>query len=306
MLTLDQLLEGLTVDVQPFAICEARGLGVIDLGTRDTATLHYVLAGAGAFTVAGVPEVQARTGTILITPNRVRHQVQAKANARCKALICAPLEPGWQNHQIGQGKNGIIVACGEISAGYRGIAGLFDYLQVPLVCHLGENDAVKMALDQILSEFAIPKAGSRSLIGALMQQCMIHILRQTNDTVSANIQWLTAAHDPRLWRTFTAIIDHPEVPHTLDSLAEIAQMSRSSFADHFKQVFGRGAIDLLKQARVQQAARLLLSSQRSIKMITRDVGYASRSHLSRAFHDHFGCSPADYRVQHNQANQPAE
>jgi AraC-like DNA-binding protein len=82
-------------------------------------------------------------------------------------------------------------------------------------------------------------------------------------------------------------------------------MSRSSFAGYFKQAFGRGAIDLLKQARLRLAARLLLSSQRSIKTITRDVGYASRSPFSRAFHDHFGQSPLDYRMAHHWSDQQA-
>ena len=299
------MLDGLTVEVEPFAICEARGLGVIDLGSLDHATLHYVLAGSGTFTMAGLPDIQTDRGTILITPARVEHRLQAKVNTKCEALICAPLTGDWRLHRAGQGDNGIVVACSEISLGYRGVDGLFNYLQAPLVCDLGENDAVKMALDQILAEFAEPKVGSRSLVRALMQQCMIHILRQTIASAPSRIQWLTAAHDARLWRTYTAIADHPEASHTLDSLAKIAQMSRSSFAEHFKQAFGRGAIDLLKQARLRLAARLLLSSQRSIKTITRDVGYASRSHFSRAFHDHFGQSPLDYRMAHHWSDQQA-
>ncbi|MCP4251116.1 MAG: AraC family transcriptional regulator, partial [bacterium] len=47
MLTLDQVLDGLTVEVTPFALCEARGDGLLDLGARDSATLHYVLSGSG-------------------------------------------------------------------------------------------------------------------------------------------------------------------------------------------------------------------------------------------------------------------
>lgn len=298
MLTLDQMLDGLTVEVQPFAICEARGSGSIDLGATDHATLHYVLAGAGTFNIVGVADVPTSSGTIVITPARVPHRVQAAPNVKCETLICTTLDADWRLHTTGKGANGIVVACSEISVGYRGIEGLFDYLQAPLICHLDDNDAVKIALEQVLSELAAPKAGSRLLVRALMQQCMIYILRQTSLAAPSEIHWLTAAHDVRLWRAVTAIIDHPEALHTLGTLAENAQMSRSSFASHFKQAFGRGPIDLLKQVRLQLAARLLTSSQRSIKTIARNVGYDSRSYFSRAFQDRYGKSPTNFRDTH--------
>jgi len=298
MLTLDQILEGLTVDVTPFAICEARGAGVIDLGSRDCATLHYVLSGSGTFSMLGLPDIQCPGGTIVITPARVPHRLQAKANARCESLTCAPLDADWQIHKAGQGNDGIIVACSEVTIGYRGIEGLFDYLSAPLVCGLENNEALRLSLEQVLKEFAAPRPGSRSLVRALMLQCMIHILRQTSTVSPTQLQWITAAHDARLWRAVKAIFDHPESSHTLETLAETAQMSRSAFAEHFKQAFARGPIDLLKQVRLQLAAHLLISSERSIKSVTRDVGYASRSYFSRAFHDHFGMSPAEYRAVH--------
>lgn len=299
MLELDQMLDGLTVEVQPFAICEARGDGAIDLGVRDRATLHYVLCGAGTFTTPGVPDIQSRGGTILITPAHDNHRLKAKADASCEVFSCTPVGRDWQTLKAGEGRNGVIVACSEIALGYRGIEGLFDYLQAPLICHLDESDGLKMALEQILREFAEPQAGSRSLVRVLMQQCMIHILRQVSASAPEQLHWLTAANDPRLWRALTAIFDHPEAPHTLETLAETAQMSRSSFAAKFKQVLGRGPIDLLKHARLQLAARLLISSERSVKTITRDVGYGSRSYFSRAFQDRFGLSPAGYRDSHN-------
>jgi AraC-like DNA-binding protein len=296
MPTLDQMLDGLTVEVQPFAICEARGDSVIDLGARENATLHYVLAGTGTFTMVGSPDIASRSGTIMITPRQVPHHVRAVANGKCQTLACGPLADDWRVHQVGDGDHGIIVACSEISVDYRGVAGLFNYLQAPLICHLNDTDAVKLALEQILSELSNPKAGSKTLVRVLMQQCMIHILRETSTMDPSRIQWLTAARDIRLWRTFTAILDHPAASHTLDSLAELAGMSRSSFADHFKQAFGRGAIDLLKLARLQMGARLLVSSDHSIKTITREIGYASRSHFSRTFHANYGQSPVDYRA----------
>jgi AraC-like DNA-binding protein len=295
MLTLNQVLDGLTIEAQPFAICEARGDNVIDLGAREHATLHYVLSGTGTFALSGYSDFVSDDGTILIAPANTHHRLRAQRNSKCEALKCAPLAGDWQLHQSGSGDAGVIVACSEITLGYRDVEGLFDYLQAPLVCDVAENGALKIALDQVIGELAEPQIGSHSLVRALMQQCMIHILRHASATAPDAIQWLTAVHDERLWRAVRAIFDHPEAPHTLDDLAETAQMSRTSFAEHFKQAFDRGPIDLLKEVRLRWAARLLVTTDLSTKAISRQIGYDSRSYFSRAFHEQFGSSPADFR-----------
>ena len=72
-------------------------------------------------------------------------------------------------------------------------------------------------------------------------------------------------------------------------------MSRSSFAEHFKATFGRGPMELVKETRLRQAARLLLTTDSSVKRIAHQVGYTSRSYFTRAFTAAYGASPADYR-----------
>jgi len=285
------------MEVMPFALCEARGGTRLDLGSRDHATMHYVLAGVGVFSIANWPDVIAQTGTVLITPPSTKETLRANSHSECEALVCTPLDPQWQVHRSGAGRNGIIVACGEISASYRGIEGLFNYLQEPLVTDLHEHAGLQSALELILNELATPKAGSRSLVRALMQQCMIHILRRYGGIDQSPLAWLAAAQDERLWLAVKQMLDLPQEPHSLESLAKIAQMSRSSFAEHFKASFGQGPIEFLKRIRMGRAARLLAATDMSIKAITRNIGYGSRSYFSRAFHQAYGLSPADYRAR---------
>ncbi len=298
MFTLDQMLEGLAVEVMPFALCEARGGAMLDLGERRHATMHYVIGGAGMFDIAGWPGVVAEAGTILITPPSSRERLWDCRRADCGALSCAPLDPGWQLHSRGIGQSGIIVACGEISASYHGISNLFDHLQEPLVIHLARAQGMASVLDQILDETAAPKPGSRTLVRLLMQQCVIQIIREYGDISHSPLAWLAAVRDEKLWRAVEAMMQEPRAPHTLDSLAALAHMSRSSFADRFKSVFDRGPIDFLKHLRLQQAARMLRTTDLSIKAISRNIGYNSRSYFSRAFHDAYGVSPVEFRSGH--------
>ena len=298
MLTLDQILDGLHLEVMPFALCEARGDGLLDLGVRSQATLHYVLDGSGVFNVAGWPAINAAAGTVLISPPSANDSLRASGSGRCEPLVCAPLVTDWLIRQVGEGETGVIVACGEISASYRGIDGLFNYLQEPLQTWLAEHDGLKSALHQLLDELARPRAGSKALVRALMQQCMIHILRQYGEIGDSPLLWMAAAQDDRLWRAVEVMLTEPKAQHSLESLSAIAQMSRSSFAEHFKASFGHGPIDLLKQIRMRLAARMLIGTDMSIKAVTREIGYASRSYFSRAFQEVYGLSPADYRLAH--------
>jgi AraC-like DNA-binding protein len=111
------------------------------------------------------------------------------------------------------------------------------------------------------------------------------------------LPWLSALADPRLARVVETILNHPEQHHTLELLASVAHMSRSTFARHFEQCFGRTAMDYVRDVRLRRAAQLLRLGGQSVDSVASKVGFASRSHFSRAFHDQFGCSPIDFRKQ---------
>jgi AraC-like DNA-binding protein len=74
-------------------------------------------------------------------------------------------------------------------------------------------------------------------------------------------------------------------------------MSRSTFARHFEQHFGRTPMDYLRDTRLRRGAQLLRTGGLSIDGIAGKVGFASRSHFSRAFQQQFGCSPSEFRKQ---------
>jgi transcriptional regulator GlxA family with amidase domain len=91
------------------------------------------------------------------------------------------------------------------------------------------------------------------------------------------------------------VLEHPERDHSLESLAELATMSRSAFADQFRAVFGRTPMAFLRDVRLRRGAELLRSTDLTIESIHR-VGFASRSHFGRAFQQRFDTPPASFRA----------
>jgi AraC-like DNA-binding protein len=110
---------------------------------------------------------------------------------------------------------------------------------------------------------------------------------------------LSALDDIRLARIIETILNHPEQHYTVESLASVAHMSRSTFARHFERCFGRTPMDYVRDVRLRNGAQLLRASGLSVDGVASKVGFASRSHFSRAFHDQFGCSPAEFRKRPN-------
>lgn len=297
MLALETLLDGLDLTAEPFALCRVNGDWSLDLGSRDHATLHYAMAGEGLFTLANGREIPFSPNTLLIVPAGRGHRITAAGASPTPPEAtphCRELEPGFEELVVGE-EGGAVVACGAVHATYRGAHGLFDYLAEPIVERLDNDDPIARAIAMMMAEQSRPQTGTRAMCRALMEQCLVLILRRQCEQGHCIAPWLAALEDPRLGRALTAIYDSPEQPHTLERLADIAGMSRSSFADHFSQAFGRGPMDLLRDIRLNRAARLLQGGDLPVKALARNVGYHSRSYFSRAFKDRFGLSPAEFR-----------
>jgi AraC-like DNA-binding protein len=81
----------------------------------------------------------------------------------------------------------------------------------------------------------------------------------------------------------------------LEALAEAAGMSRSVFADAFRDTVGCTPGAYLQSWRVSLAQQALRRGQ-PLKMIAIDVGYGSEAALSRAFKAQSGLAPREWKL----------
>src|SRR5258708_29771491 len=93
------------------------------------------------------------------------------------------------------------------------------------------------------------------------------------------------------------MLNRPEAPHTLASLAQTAAMSRSAFAQQFTAAFGRPAIAFLREIRLRRGARQLEITDLPIKSVATAAGFRSRSYFWRAFKALYGLDPARFRAK---------
>ncbi|SDJ07236.1 Transcriptional regulator GlxA family, contains an amidase domain and an AraC-type DNA-binding HTH domain [Paraburkholderia steynii] len=86
-----------------------------------------------------------------------------------------------------------------------------------------------------------------------------------------------------------------DAPHTLDSLAGRAAMSRRTFTRHFKAATGTTVSAWLLAQRLARAQQLLESTDESIESIAGMAGFGSTASLRQHFTDAFRTSPSAWR-----------
>ncbi|MBE9552610.1 MAG: helix-turn-helix transcriptional regulator [Proteobacteria bacterium] len=295
---LDRFLASLDVGVVAFAICEVR-LGFSLVLQDDTETrLHYVLSGEGTARTTAGKEFPLTPHTLVIAPPKscVIVNTTRKLEMQLPAPECQSLPGGWDKLTVGDGQDGVVLACGVLKATHSRGSGLFDHLRQPLVVSVAGDTSFREPFRRLLDELAVPLPGTRALAEILMKECLISLLRRYCTTREQQIPWFAAIEDPRLGKSVEAMLEQPEMPFTLHQLAEIAGMSRTTFSERFKEAFGCTPNDFLKDIRIRRGAHLLLSTDLPVKAIAYRVGYASRSYFSRAFKSVMDVDPATYRM----------
>lgn len=116
---------------------------------------------------------------------------------------------------------------------------------------------------------------------------------------------LAAVNDARLSRALHYIHQKPDQEIDLHVLAQVAGMSRTSFAVHFRETMGTPPASYLSEWRMLNARKLLLHTEMPVSQIVTRVGYASDAAFVRAFKRRFGETPGKTRRKHS-AKLPLE
>jgi len=273
MILLEHLLDGLDVRVVGIAVQRLAAGEQLDVPPLDLPSIHFVQAGRGSLRAGTAASLALTRHVVAIVPAGSAISVQAEA------------APG----------DSLLIACGRIEATFRSAAGLFDRLPDPLCDDLACESGLCVPLGTMVAELEKPRPGSRALADALLQQCLVLLLRRYCEGGECRLPWLSALENPRLGNALTAMLKEPERSWTIDQLADRAGMSRSSFAAQFTEAFEMPPIEFLGRLRLRRAAELLRSTDLPVKTIAGRVGYASRSAFSRAFRSWSGTGPDSFR-----------
>lgn len=268
---LEALLERFSASARLFhagALC-----GINDLAPEHGAgQLHLVRGGTVEVVHEGEPGLRIERPSLLLYPRPLAHRFVTDTE-RGADLACANL------HFEGGAANPIAAA-----------------LPAFVCVALDEIGDAAPVLALLFEEAFERRCGRQALVNRLFEVVLIQVLRHLMERGRTRVGMLAGLSHPQVRHALVAIHETPERDWSLDTLAARAGMSRSVFANAFRDSVGCTPGVYLQQWRVGLAQQALLRG-RALKTIATDVGYGSEAALSRAFKAAIGVSPRAWRKQ---------
>lgn len=180
-----------------------------------------------------------------------------------------------------------------------GAADLVDLLPPALVITKDETGAAPVAwmLDQLEQEWRSDLPGGQATANDLLRLMFTHVLRiHLARADTDQLGWLAGLRDPPVAAALRAIhADHARL-WRLPELAAIAGLSRSGFANRFRERVGQAPIDYAGRWRMMLAGRRLAKGGETVSRVAASLGFLSDSAFGAAFRRVHGVSPGRYRT----------
>jgi len=271
---------------------------------RRVARFHLVVR--GSCWVRVLPDESPEyleTGDLVLVPHGAEHVLADTPETPCRTVDEVVESAGFTG-------KGALVYGGEDKGGpTRLICGHFEFddafdhvllSQLPPALVVRWEESVRGSPLEDLFRFITREVhegqpGHEAVTRRMSEVLFVQAVRFWAGSVDQPRGFLGALADPGLGEALSAIHSDPSASWTLDSLARKAAMSRTSFAERFRDGVGETPHQYLTTLRIQIARRLLAESRVSLEKIAIRVGYDSAASLSRAFKRTVGSPPGAYR-----------
>lgn len=186
--------------------------------------------------------------------------------------------------------------CGELS--FVSISGnpVMDALPEVMVVRGNEaDDAFRHIATLLQKEAQTPGLGSQAVMDKLADALFVIALRQYLERSDADRGLFAALADPRLRKALDAIHRDPGNDWTVASLADVACLSRTAFAERFAEVLEETPYQYLTRWRMAEALKLLQDPRMSVAHVATRLGYATEAAFRRSFKRIHGYGPGAVR-----------
>ena len=166
---------------------------------------------------------------------------------------------------------------------------------------LTDLPSIEPCLQLLFDEAFEAQCGRIAVINRLFEVIVIQLLRHMMNHNVMSTGMLAGLAEPRFAKVLTHIHHHPQVQHTLESLANLAGMSRARFAEQFHATVGVTVGEYILAWRVALTQKQLRQGH-SLKRIAPQMGYETPSALARAFRRKTGFSPSEWMDQQSMSS----
>jgi len=281
--------------------CELTRPWGIDLPAEGLARFHFVAAGSCWLGMSARKWIPLRRGDVVLLPHGAGHALADEARGPTTPLDELPREEiGDRTYRVETGGGGAatLLVCCSVRFEEPAVHPLLELMPPLLQVRAGGADdaLLPVLLDAMAEEVTTLRVGAATVMTRLADVVITRIVRawverRTGDTSG----WLAAIRDPKIGRVLVAIHQRPGEPWSVESLAEIAKVSRSVFSERFASVVGISPARYLARWRMHLASTWLRDDRLTVSEAAARLGYESEASFSRAFKRFVGRPPSALR-----------
>lgn len=240
-------------------------------------------------------------GDIVLLPKGIPHELAGAPESPCKAMDVSRLDSFggivYCLTETGEGE-ATSLFCGSMSLEAHAFHPLLDLMpEVIRGCEVMSRDPVIATLLEAMSqEVGQSQLGGATVLARLADLLVARVIRcWVNGACETARGWLAAIRDPQIGRALAAVHRDPGEDWTVETLARVAGLSRSSFAEKFAAVVGEGPGRYVARWRMRIAGEWLSRDHMSVAEAAQRLGYESEASFSRAFKRLVGSPPGQWR-----------
>lgn len=173
--------------------------------------------------------------------------------------------------------------------------GLPDCLVIPFSQMVGFDQLLELLYFEAFEN----RCGKKEALNHLMDYLVIRMYRYAIQENLIENSAISGLADPKISKAVLAIHEQPNQNWSLESLANEANMSRSRFAEYFKDKVGIPPMNYLTEWRISLATKYLIDG-RPIKTLHKSLGYSSPTSFARSFQQRLGLTPKEWLVKQTQ------
>ncbi len=303
---LSNLLE--LVDVKAALPCrlEANGAWAFDFAAFEHLRVGAVLTGTCWLVTEGVAPIRLNAGDCYLLssgrPYRVASSLEVEPRDGTAAF--ARVWPNTLRYGDDRSGNATVAISAAISLDVATADLLLDHLpgSVRVPSESPGADVLSPVLELLGRETEKDSEGSGFIRMQLSRILFAQVLRTLLSAGATpggppTTGWLAALNDERISAALVLMHREADRSWTVGSLAHSVGMSRSAFAQRFRELVGVSPLDYLARWRIQAAARTLRTTDRTIGSIATDLGFSSDSVFSRTFKRMTGTTPSTFRAE---------
>ena len=275
----------------------AGGHWALGLGQTDGFLCLVLVSGSCWLVADGLGEpILLKAGECAVLPRAPAFRIASDVSV--PAVEFATAVSDWPKDGVLKWQGG--GACLLLSAFFTFASEHSEFLSVvlPPILHLdtsGDRTALQWYLERLMAVIRNPQPGGVLQGEYLAQLLLLEILQlHASGAITRQVGWLSALANPQVGSAITRMHERPGHRWTVQELAQRAGMSRSAFAQRFKERTGSAVMEYLVRWRMLLAADRLLDSSEAVAKIALSLGYKSESAFTFAFKREMGCSPRKY------------